>query len=106
MATYKELLAQREALNKQIEDARKAELADAITRAKAIIKEYGLTAAQCGFGSSTNEPTDVATATRAPAKPKYITPDGTKTWTGRGRAPKEFQALIDAGHDKEEYLIK
>ena len=46
------------------------------------------------------------TGTRAPAKPKYITPDGTKTWTGRGRAPKEFQVLIDAGHDKEEFLIK
>lgn len=106
MATYKELLAQREELNKQIEDARKSELADAITRAKAIIKEYGLTAVQCGFGSSTSEPTEVASATRAPAKPKYITPDGKKTWTGRGRAPKEFQALIDAGHQKEEFLIK
>lgn len=105
MATYKELLAQRETLNKQIEDARKAELADAITRAKAIIKEYGLTAAQCGFGSNTNEPTEVTT-TRKPAKAKYITPDGKKTWTGRGLAPKEFQALFDAGHQKEEFLIK
>ena len=52
MATDQELLAQRDALNKEIEAARKAELADAITRTKAIIKEYGLTAAQCGFGSS------------------------------------------------------
>lgn len=104
MATYQELLAQRDALNKEIEAARKAELADAITRTKAIIKEYGLTAAQCGFGSSSSE--EVAPATRAPAKAKYITPDGKKTWTGRGRAPKEFQALLDAGHQKEKFLIK
>lgn len=104
MATYKELLAQREELNKQIEDARKTELTDAITRAKAIIKEYGLTAAQCGFGSGTTD--EVATVTRKPAKPKYITPDGKKTWTGRGHAPKEFQALFAAGRNKEEFLIK
>lgn len=104
MATYQELLAQRDALNKEIEAARKAELADAISRTKAIIKEYGLTAAQCGFGSSTND--EVTTATRNPAKVKYITPDGKKTWTGRGRAPKEFQALLDAGHQKDEFLIK
>lgn len=104
MATYMELLAQREALDKEIETARKAALADAIKEVRAIIKEYGLTAAQCGFGSSTN--TEVTTSTRVPAKAKYITPDGKKTWTGRGRAPKEFQTLIDAGRDKEEFLIK
>lgn len=103
MATYQELLAQREALDKQIEDARKAELSDAIQQVTAIIKKYGLTPAECGFGSSTAE---VATATRKPAKDKYITPDGLTKWTGRGRAPKVFQALLDAGHDKEEFLIK
>lgn len=106
MATYHDLLAERDELDKRIEEARKAELSDAIKQVKATIKEYGLTAAQCGFGSVTNEPTEVATTTRAPAKPKYITPDGAKTWTGRGRAPKEFQVLLDAGHDKEEFLIK
>jgi DNA-binding protein H-NS len=106
MATYHELLVEREELDKRIEEARKAELSDAIQQVTAIIKKYGLTAAECGFGSSTNEPTEVATSTRAPAKPKYITPDGKKTWTGRGRAPKEFQVLIDAGRDKEEFLIK
>lgn len=102
MASYKELLAQRDALNKQIADARKVELADAIKQVKALIEEYELTATDCGFTMKTAD----ATGTRAPAKPKYITPDGTKTWTGRGRAPKEFQVLIDAGHDKEEFLIK
>lgn len=105
MASYKELLAQRDALNKQIADARKVELADAIKQVKALIEEYELTAADCGFTMKTSDAT-ATTGTRAPAKPKYITPDGAKTWTGRGRAPKEFQTLIDAGHDKEEFLIK
>lgn len=104
MASYHDLLAERDELDKRIEEARKAELSDAIEQVTAIINKYGLTAAECGF--RTNEPTEVTTTTRAPAKPKYITPDGKKTWTGRGRAPKEFQALIDAGHDKEEFSIK
>lgn len=105
MASYKELLAQRDALNKQIADARKVELADAIKQVKALIEEYELTAADCGFTMKTTD-ANATTSTRAPAKAKYITPDGKKTWTGRGRAPKEFQALIDAGRDKEEFLIK
>lgn len=103
MASYKELLAQRDDLNKQIADARKVEIADAIKQVKALIQEYELTAVDCGFTTKTID--SPPTTTRAPAKPKYITPDG-KTWTGRGRAPKEFQALLDAGRDKEEFLIK
>ena len=105
MATYDELLAKREALDAEIETARKAELAEAIKSAKAIIKKYGLTAAQLGLGAS-DAPAEAVTATRAPAKPKYVTPDGKKTWSGRGRAPVEFQALLAAGRKKEEFLIK
>lgn len=106
MATYQELLERREVLDAEIEVARKAELADAIKEVKTIIRQYGLTAAQCGFSSNEAADEVVSTATRAPAKPKYITPDGKKTWSGRGRAPVEFQALLDAGRKKEEFLIK
>ena len=47
MATYKELLAQRAELEKQIEETRSLELADAIARTKELIAEYGLTATDC-----------------------------------------------------------
>lgn len=104
MATYQELLAKRDELYKQIEAAHKAELADAIAKVKTIIKEFGLTSVQCGFGSNATQ--EVATSMRKSAKPKYVTPDGQNTWTGRGRAPKEFQVLLDAGRQKEEFLIK
>ena len=39
MATYKELLAQRALLEKAIEEARQAELADAIARLKAAVAQ-------------------------------------------------------------------
>jgi len=39
--------------------------------------------------------------------PKYCNPnDQSQTWTGRGVSPKWMKALIDAGHDKSEFLIK
>ncbi len=38
--------------------------------------------------------------------PRYAHPeDATKTWTGQGRAPAWFQALLDAGHTKESLVI-
>ena len=43
MATYQELLKQQAALSVQIEEARKREIADAVSRARQIVAEYGLT---------------------------------------------------------------
>lgn len=38
--------------------------------------------------------------------PKYRNPDDeSKTWTGRGVAPKWMQALTDAGRDRADFLI-
>lgn len=37
---------------------------------------------------------------------KYRHPDDhTKTWTGRGVQPIWMRSLVEAGHDKEEFLI-
>lgn len=101
MTTYKDLLAQRDALNIQIDQARKSELADAKAKVRAIIEEFGLTAADCGFSKQAS-----STKTGNKVAAKYITPDSQHTWTGRGNAPKAFQVLIDQGHKKEEFLIK
>ncbi len=45
MSSYKELLKQREELEKQIQDARKRELAEAVSKVRALVDEYELTAA-------------------------------------------------------------
>ena len=44
MSSYKELLAQREQLDKQIKEAIAREKADGIAKAKLIIEQYGLSA--------------------------------------------------------------
>lgn len=100
MASYKELLAQRDALNKQIADARKVELADAIKQVKAIIQEYELTAADCGFISE-----DSAVKLKKPVAVYYRTPNGDE-WSGRGRTPVTIQELLNQGHTIEEFLTE
>jgi DNA-binding protein H-NS len=97
MATLQELIAQKEALEKQIQEQRQAELADAVGKVKALIAEHGLTQEDI-FGG--------ARASKRPAvdKPKvaakYRDPVSGKEWSGRGLAPKWLQ-----GKDKAEFLI-
>jgi DNA-binding protein H-NS len=43
---------------------------------------------------------------RAPAEPKYRSPDGMKTWTGRGVVPKWIKEHEESGGNREDFLIK
>ncbi len=97
LATYKELLAQREALDNQIDQARQSELADAVGRVKKLIEDFGLTQADV-FGGARKARTSVA-GRKVPAK--YRNPETNETWTGRGRQPKWIQ-----GKDVKDFAIE
>lgn len=94
--TYKELLQQREALEKAIAQARQNEIAAAVTRVRELVAEFGLTAQDIFPGRAAK------TSGKAAAKvaPKYRDPVTGQTWTGRGKAPK----WID-GKDRNQFLI-
>lgn len=83
MASYQELLAQKEALEKQIMEAQAREKSEGIAKAKAIIEQYGLNA-QDLFSRRTG----VSGARGGKVAPKYRNPATGETWTGRGKAPK------------------
>ncbi|WP_312567535.1 H-NS histone family protein [Comamonas sp.] len=87
MSSYKDLLKQREELEKQIQDARKRELAEAVSKVRALVDEYGLTAADV-FPPARSTRTSGA-GSKVP--PKYKNPETGETWTGRGKAPKWIQ---------------
>lgn len=107
MPTYVELMAQIEALQKQAEDLRQAELVGVIAEIRQKIEDYGLTAADLGFVSVS--PTRAETAgrgdKRAEVKPKYRDPASGKTWTGRGVMPKWMKTAVEAGRSRDEFLI-
>ena len=94
MSSYKDLLAQREQLDKQIKEAIAREKIDGITKAKLIIEQYNLSASdlfsrKAGGKSAGNK-----------VAPKYRNPANGETWTGRGKAPKWIE-----GRDRSNFLI-
>ena len=96
MTTYKELMAQRQALEEKITEARQRETKDAIAKVQALIADFELT------------PSDVFPSGKKPkanpvrkVAPKYKNPLTGETWTGRGRSPNWIK-----GKSADDFLIK
>lgn len=91
MNTLSELLAQRDALDKQIAQLRDSERKGAIEKARELILAFGLTAADV-YQRQARKGQAVAV--------KYRDPSTGATWTGRGRAPKWIE-----GKDRAAYAV-
>lgn len=101
MTSIQDLLAQKAALEKQIAEAQRAARSDAIAKVKALMAEYGLTAADL--------------AGKAPAAPKaegskkvaakYRDPASGQSWTGRGLKPKWLQAALASGKQLSDFAL-
>jgi DNA-binding protein H-NS len=94
MTSYKELLAQREQLDKQIKEAIALEKSSGIAKAKIIIEQYHLTASDL-FSRKVGVRNG-----GAKVAPKYRNPATGETWTGRGKAPKWIE-----GRDRSSFTI-
>lgn len=92
---YKELLAQRAELDRQIEEVRRAELGTAIAKARELIEEFGLTSEDI-FGASKKK----ARGPSGVVAPKYKNPATGETWTGRGKPPAWIR-----DKNRDEFLI-
>jgi DNA-binding protein H-NS len=95
MATYRELKAQAEALLKQAEAARRAEIASVVAEIQARMKEYGITLEDLKRGAGKARGTVAA---------KYRNPVTGETWSGRGRAPKWLAEEMAKGRSKDAFL--
>ena len=96
MATYQDLVAQKKELDAQIEEARKAEVSEAVAEVKRLVGEYGLTAVDCGFGAKPKKAGGKVAV-------KYRGPNG-EEWTGRGKSPRWIVGLEAIGHRRESFL--
>jgi DNA-binding protein H-NS len=97
-----ELLAQKAALESQIADRMRTERAEAIAQVRALMAQYGLTAA------------DIANKPAAPAKrsgggskvaAKYRDPATGDSWSGRGLKPKWLAAALASGRTLADFAI-
>lgn len=87
MATYKELMAQKEALEAQLSEVRATEIAGVVEQIQGLMEQYGLTVDDL---AKRRRGRPAASATKAKAEPlpaKYRDPKTGKTWSGRGRSP-------------------
>ncbi|KGR95397.1 MULTISPECIES: H-NS histone family protein [Burkholderia] len=91
---YLALIAQREALDAQINAAREAEREVAIGQIKALMKEFDLSVLDL------QEKVHKRNSMRMSAVPKYRDPATGKTWSGRGRQPAWL------GNDPAVFLIQ
>lgn len=98
MATYKELKAQAEALLKQAEVARRAEIAGVVAEIRVRMKEYGITLADLKGGAKKPK-------ARGAGAAKYRNPATGETWSGRGRAPQWLADELAKGRTREEFLV-
>jgi DNA-binding protein H-NS len=96
MASLQELLRQQQMLAQQIEDARRNEIAEILTKIRAQVLQYDLTVKDVfpGGGRRRNA------AALSKVAPKYRDPSTGKTWTGRGKAPKWIE-----GQDRARFQI-
>ena len=101
MASLKELIAQREAIDRQIELTSKQERDDAIAKVRALMAEYGLAVADLSMRAI---PKARAAAGKKVAA-KYRDKSTGETWSGRGLQPKWLRAALAAGRKIGEFSV-
>ena len=102
MTHFRDLLARKAELDKQIESLGHEERSGAIARIKALMADHGLTVADLGKAT--------ASAKKSPVKgsklaAKYRDPDSGSAWSGRGLKPKWLKAAIDSGKALEDFAV-
>lgn len=95
--SYKDLLAQREALEQAIAQARQNEIASAVAKVRELVAEHGLSV-QDIFPGRASKSGAAKAASKVAAK--YRDPATGQTWTGRGKAPKWIE-----GQDRTPFVI-
>jgi len=88
MATYKQLLAEKEALEAKLNEARDTEVAEVIEKIRTLMTDYELTVDDIAPKRRRGRPAGSSAPKSATVlPPKYMDPKTGKTWSGRGRAP-------------------
>ena len=101
MATLQELIAQKEALELEIERKQQQSRTDAIAKVRSLMAEYGLTAADLS-----NKPGPKARAGQGKkVAAKYRNAATGDTWSGRGLQPKWLKAALAAGRKLGDFAV-
>lgn len=105
MASLQDLLDRKAALEKEIEETRRQEKVEAISKVRALMSQYGLTAADL-VAKGVAQSKAGASAKGGKVAVKYRNAATGDTWSGRGLQPKWLKAALAAGRRIEEFAVK
>lgn len=106
MATLNELLAQRQALEKQIADAQREERAAAISTIRQLMSDFGLTAADInGRGAAPTSARSTKGVKTGKVAAKYRDTATGQTWSGRGLQPNWLKSALAAGKSLSDFAV-
>jgi DNA-binding protein H-NS len=102
MSSLKDLLERKAALDKEIDSTRRDERANAISKVKALMDDYGLTAADIAAKPA---PRASSAAKGGKVAAKYRNKATGESWSGRGLQPKWLKAALAAGRQLSEFSV-
>jgi DNA-binding protein H-NS len=104
VATLQELMAQREALEQQIEQTKKRERGEAIEKVRVLMAEYGLTVADLGNRAPAGKAKRPKSSGNKVAA-KYRNASTGETWSGRGLQPRWLKAALASGRKLSDFAV-
>ena len=99
MSNLSELLAQRNALDQQIEKTQREERQNAITQIKTLMSEYGLSVADLSARVVKKSRTGGKVAA------KYRNKATGESWSGRGLQPRWLKAALATGKKLSDFAV-
>ncbi|MBC8058969.1 MAG: H-NS histone family protein [Rhizobiales bacterium] len=101
MASLQELIAQKDALEREIERTRQQDRSEAITQIRTLMEQYGLTAADL-LGRGAAKP---RAGGGKKVAAKYRDSATGNTWSGRGLQPRWLKAALGSGRKLSDFTI-
>lgn len=99
-ASLKDLLAQREAIERAIAEAQKAERAQAVAQVRELMAQHGLTLADLGQRAPARAGKPLG---KVPAK--YRDAASGQTWSGRGLQPRWLREALASGKSLSDFAV-
>ena len=101
MASLHELLAKKEALDREIEQTKKQERGEAIKQVRALMAQYGLTPSDL----TVRNPPKAKGSTGKKVAAKYRNSATGESWSGRGLQPKWLKAALGSGKKLSDFAV-
>lgn len=102
MTTLQELIAKKEALEREIEQTQRQDRSEAINKIRGMMSEYGLSLNDLS-GKTTSRSSNSVKGNKVAAK--YRNEATGDSWSGRGLQPKWLKAALAAGRKIEDFTV-